>query len=74
MSEERDIQVAPAGLMRCCTGTIGEKHEDGSLAKVERLTGFKCHYCSSWMWMDEDDVVKWWRDHPGSYQPVGAVT
>lgn len=58
-----EIQIAQGGLMRCCTGTIDEKHEDESLYKFEPGEGFKCHYCPTWMKLGNNGVVHWWRDH-----------
>lgn len=57
------IKVAQGGLMRCCTGTINEKHEDGSLYELKQGEGFKCNYCSSWMKLGYDCIIRWWSDH-----------
>ncbi len=61
--KEGEIKVAQGGLMRCCTGTIKEKDDDGSLYKLEPGTGFKCYYCKSWIKLGTDGVVHWWSDH-----------
>jgi hypothetical protein len=49
--------------MRCCTTTIAEKHEDGSLYEIKQGEGFKCTYCKSWMKLGEDCTIRWWSDH-----------
>jgi hypothetical protein len=61
--KENEVRVAPGGLMRCCTTTIAEKHEDGSLYEIKQGEGFKCTYCKSWMKLGEDCTIRWWSDH-----------
>lgn len=61
--KESEITFAQGGLVRCCTATIAEKAEDGSLAKLEKGEGFKCHYCKQWMKLGDDCVIHWWSDH-----------
>lgn len=61
--DESNIRVAEGGLMRCCTATIREKHDSGTLYELKPGEGFKCHYCVNWMRLEDDCVIRWWRDH-----------